>query len=129
MAEPVSLSAMVLCYGVTKLATMMFSAGLKAGSDWVVDRSCVAAVQKIYDLTHDSKGNKIDHRRKPWCTMRRFCTAYESGDKDKFNELRASMRELKEALTADEQEKLAEAIGEGGNEAVAMLCAALDNTP
>jgi hypothetical protein len=125
--DPVT--AGVLLYGVTKLGTMIFSAGLKVGSDWAVDYSAVAAVKAIYSLEKDSKGNKIDHRRKPWCTMRRFCTAYETGDKDKFNELRASMRELKEALTADEQQKLADALGEGGNEAVAALCLALDNCP
>ena len=90
--DPVT--AGVLLYGVTKLGTMIFSAGLKVGSDWAVDYSAVAAVKAIYSLEKDSKGNKIDHRRKPWCTMRRFCTAYETGDKDKFNELRASMREL-----------------------------------
>jgi hypothetical protein len=118
-----------LAYAVGVAMTKILSYGIKAGSDWVVDRASVAAVEKIYNLTHDSQGNKIDHRRKPWCTMRRFCTAYKTGDKDKFNELRESIRELKECLTEDEREALAEAIGEDGSQAVMMLCDALDSFP
>ena len=118
---------MVIGYGVGVALTKMCSAGMRAGSDWAVDRASVAAVEKIYNLTHDAQGNKIDHRRKPWCTMRRFCAAYKTGDKDKFNELRESIRELKEHLTEEEREALAAAIGENGGQAVTMLCDALDS--
>jgi hypothetical protein len=128
MCEPITAS-MIVGYAVGVALTKMMSAGMRAGSDWAVDEASVAAVEKIYNLTHDAEGNKIDHRRKPWCTMRRFCAAYKTGDKDKFKELRESIRELKEHLTAEERKNLAAAIGEGGGQAVTYLCDALDVFP
>lgn len=74
--------------------------------------------KKIYSLEYTSDGKKIDHRRMPWCTMLRFVTAYKTGDKRKFAELRSSIKELKDDITGDAQNEIASAMGEGGVAAV-----------
>ena len=99
---------------------------IKVGSDWTVDYASAAAIEEIYALEYTSSGKKIDHRRRPWCTMRRFVKAYKTGDKTKFEELRESIRELKDDLTGDAQEELAEAMGQGGVEAVENMMAGVN---
>jgi len=124
MVEPCSMTAMA-AYGAYMAFKSMAAYGMKRGSDWYVDSSAVAAVEAIYGTTHDAKGRKIDHRRKPWCTMRRFVTAYKTGNKDKFQELRDALKDLKSDLTGDVQDELAEAAGQGGAEAVAQMVQAV----
>ncbi len=126
MCEPVTATAALFYAAYVGIKTIA-SYAIKKGTDWYVDKKCVAAVEAIYALDKDGSGNKIDHRRKPWCTMRRFIQAYKTGDKDKFEELRAALRELKDALTGDAQEQLADAIGHGGAEVVREMAHAICN--
>jgi hypothetical protein len=115
MAE---VAAAAIYYGCYYAFKTLASYAIKKGSDWYVDSKCVQAIEAIYKLETDGTGKKIDHRRKPWCTMRRFVQAYKTGNKDKFEELRESLRELKDSLTDDVQEQLADAVGQGGASAV-----------
>ena len=133
MGEPVSVLTALTCYGAYMAIKSTVSYGIKRGSDWAVDESAVAAVEAIYKTTHDHKGNKIDHRRRPWCTMRRFVSAYKTGKRDKFEELREALKDLKEDLTSEAREEIAEAAGQQGAEAVSQMVHAitemLDKSP
>ena len=65
--------------------------------------------------------------------MRRFVSAYRTGNKDKFEELRSALKDLKEDLTSEHREELAEAAGQQGYEGVQVLSEAvqqmLDKAP
>lgn len=132
MGEPCTLTV-VAAYSAYMAIKSMVAYGIKKGSDWYVDWKAVTAVEAIYRTTHDAIGKKIDHRRRPWCTMRRFVTTYKTGDKNKFQELRQALRDLKDDLTSENQEELAEAAGQQGAEAVAQMVQAiaemLETTP
>jgi hypothetical protein len=112
---------------LTKIICAVSSSAIKAGMNWYVDQSLVDQVEAIYSLTHDAKGNKIDHRRKPWCTMRRLITAYKSGDSEKFQELKDAIKELKESKEADDLQDLEDPEENGSTTAVSGLTGALDS--
>ncbi len=128
--EPISagmLSAAV-CYGVSKALAAMASAGIRYGKDWYVDSSIVSAIEMVYTKTHDRNGKKIDHRRRPWCTMRRVISAYKTGKKEKFEELKKALEELNEEMQEEDVKKeVEEALGGGteGNQAVASMSEAV----
>ena len=114
----------VACMALAKICSAVASASIKAGMNWYVDQSLVDQVEEVYSLTHDAKGNKIDHRRKPWCTMRRLISAYKSGNSEKFNELKDAIKELKE--NADELQDLEDPVSEESTTAVSQLTTCLD---
>jgi hypothetical protein len=82
--------------------------GIKKGSDWYVNESLVGKFEKIYQ---DAKG-QFDRRRKPWTTIRRFIAAYRTGDKDKYQEIREILCDLKDELTKDAQDALSDKAAE-----------------
>jgi len=124
--EPISAAA--VCYGIGKAFAAMASAGIRYGKDWYVDSSIVSAIEMVYQKTHDKDGKKIDHRRRPWCTMRRVISAYKTGKKEKFEELKKALEELNEEMQEEDVKKeVEEALGGGteGNQAVASMSEAV----
>jgi hypothetical protein len=86
------------------LVKELCSQAIKKGTDWYVNESLVAKFEAIYN---GAKG-EYDRRRKPWTTIRRFIAAYRTGNKDKYQEIREILCDLKDELTADAQEALSD---------------------
>lgn len=81
-----------------------FSKAIKVGSDWYVDMTVAQNLEALYI---GAKGT-ADRRRRPWPTIRKLVEAYKTGDKNKFRELREALHELKDRMTEEYQEALAE---------------------